>query len=92
MNRHRFFGLVLALALLAALDGAVHAATPFGASAQVNAFPTATDDDLIFIHHSCGSNWLSNSLHDALLAKDYVDERNDITYGTDMPPDAGRPG
>ena len=52
---------------------------------------SATDDDLIFIHHSCGSNWLSNSLHDALLAKDYIDERNDITYGTDLPPDSGRP-
>ena len=49
------------------------------------------DDDLIFIHHSCGSNWLSNSLHGALLAKDYIDERNDITYGTDVLPDAGRP-
>ncbi|HRW34440.1 MAG TPA: hypothetical protein P5107_05235, partial [Thermotogota bacterium] len=27
-------------------------------------------DDLIFIHHSCGQNWLNNSLHAALLAKD----------------------
>lgn len=49
------------------------------------------DDNLIFIHHSCGSNWLSNSLHGALLAKDYIDERNDITYDTDVLPDAGRP-
>lgn len=52
---------------------------------------SAGDDDLIFLHHSCGSNWLSNSLHDALLAKDYIDERNDITYGSDLPPDSGRP-
>ncbi len=49
------------------------------------------DDDLVFIHHSCGNNWLENSLEDALLAKNYVDERNDIFYGTDLPPDAGRP-
>jgi hypothetical protein len=53
--------------------------------------PTDTDDDLIFIHHSCGQNWLDNSLHNALLAKDYIDERNDIYYGTDLPPDSGRP-
>ncbi len=48
-------------------------------------------DDLIFIHHSCGENWLSDGLEEALLAKDYIDERNDITYGTDIAPDAGRP-
>jgi len=47
-------------------------------------------DDLIFIHHSCGQNWLNNSLHAALLAKDYIDERNDITYGTTLNPDNGR--
>ncbi|RLF32869.1 MAG: hypothetical protein DRN07_04030, partial [Thermoplasmata archaeon] len=51
----------------------------------------SSDDDLIFIHHSCGQNWLTNSLHAALLAKDYIDERNDIYYGTDLSPDAGRP-
>ena len=51
----------------------------------------ATTDDLVFIHHSCGEDWLDRGLHNALLAKSYIDERNDITYGTDMPPDAGRP-
>jgi len=51
----------------------------------------AVDDDAIFIHHSCGANWLANSLDSALQNKDYVDERNDITYGTDLAPDAGRP-
>jgi len=50
-----------------------------------------TTDDLVFIHHSCGRNWLNNSLHAALLAKDYIDERNDIYYSTDATPDAGRP-
>jgi hypothetical protein len=48
-------------------------------------------NDCVFIHHSCGENWLSNSLEDALLAKDYIDERNDIYYGTAMAPDGGRP-
>ncbi|EMR74680.1 hypothetical protein MBGDF03_00263 [Thermoplasmatales archaeon SCGC AB-540-F20] len=50
-----------------------------------------TNDDLVFIHHSCGKNWLDNSLHAALLAKDYIDERNDIYYNTDVLSDSGRP-
>ena len=50
-----------------------------------------TNDDLIFIHHSVGRNWLSHSLHDALLAKSYIDERNDIYYDIDVLPDSGRP-
>jgi hypothetical protein len=49
------------------------------------------EDDLLFIHHSVGDNWLSHSLRNALLAKTYVDEVNEITYGTDFPPDTGRP-
>ncbi len=52
----------------------------------------AQSDDLIFIHHSCGQNWLDNSLRDALIAKDYVDEVNEIYYGTVVAPDPGRPG
>jgi hypothetical protein len=51
----------------------------------------ATTNDLIFIHHSVGYSWLNHSLHNALLAKDYIDERNDIYYETDVPPDPGRP-
>ena len=50
-----------------------------------------TDNDLVFIHHSCGQNWLNSGLHSALLAKDYIDERNDIYYNTDVLPDSGRP-
>jgi hypothetical protein len=46
--------------------------------------------DLVFIHHSSGQNWLDSGLSDALAAKDYIDERNDITYGTVMPSDPGR--
>lgn len=51
----------------------------------------AAGDDCVFIHHSCGANWLSNSLNTALVNKSYIDERNDIYYGTSMSPDAGRP-
>ena len=53
--------------------------------------PDGQADDLVFIHHSCGANWLNNSLDTALLAKDYIDERNDIYYGTVLLPDLGRP-
>jgi hypothetical protein len=48
-------------------------------------------NDAVFLHHSCGQNWLDNSLNAALVAKGYIDERNDIYYGTSMSPDAGRP-
>ena len=61
------------------------------AGASATSARAATTDDLVFIHHSCGENWLDNSLDAALVAKDYIDERNDITYGTDLPPDPGRP-
>lgn len=52
---------------------------------------TPGGDDLVFIHHSCGENWLNSGLHDALVAKDYIDERNDITYGVAVAADSGRP-
>jgi hypothetical protein len=48
-------------------------------------------DDLLFIHHSVGENWLNSGQHDALRSKPYVDERSEIYYGTDVRPDAGRP-
>jgi len=48
-------------------------------------------DNCLFIHHSCGNNWLHHNLLDALLYKDYVDEYNNIYYGTDLQPDSGRP-
>ncbi len=73
-----------------ALTLAVSALVAAG-SATRPATATATTDDLIFIHHSCGQNWLNSGLHEALLAKSYIDERNDIYYGTTMAPDAGRP-
>ena len=53
--------------------------------------PVIAQNDLVFIHHSSGQNWLNDGLHAALVGKSYIDERNDITYGTDMSPDSGRP-
>ncbi len=47
--------------------------------------------DLLFIHHSVGQNWLDFSLRNALSAKTYVDQVNEITYGTALLPDTGRP-
>jgi len=75
MKKQGFCGLVLALALLVALGQVVAAMTPLRVRGDVHRAATA-GDDLVFIHHSCGSNWLNNSLHDALLAKSYIDERN----------------
>ncbi|MCC7204857.1 MAG: hypothetical protein IT441_07235, partial [Phycisphaeraceae bacterium] len=48
-------------------------------------------DDLLFIHHSCGNDWLKRGLHEALLTKPYVNRRNDVCYGVDAQPDNGRP-
>ncbi len=48
-------------------------------------------DDLVFIHHSVGANWLAGGLDAALLDRPFVDERNDIYYGTTLSPDEGRP-
>ncbi|RME70511.1 MAG: hypothetical protein D6784_16665 [Chloroflexi bacterium] len=47
--------------------------------------------DVLFIHHSVGENWLNAGLRQALLAKPYIREVNDIYYGSDLPPDPGRP-
>jgi len=53
--------------------------------------PTSSVNDLLFIHHSSGQNWLTSGLDAALVAEDYIDERNDIYYGTDVSADSGRP-
>lgn len=61
--------------------------------------PDGRQVGLVFLHHSCGRQWLARvgrwrrrpGLHDALLAKPYIDQRNDITYGVMVPPDPGRP-
>ncbi len=82
---------LLAVALVAALCLLMPAGAAFqpaGSAARDAAAPT---DDLVFIHHSVGSNWLNAGLETALLAKPYIDERNDIGYGTAMAPDPGRP-
>lgn len=54
----------------------------------------ADSTNLLFIHHSCGANWLAadnGGLQTALEAKDYIDEVNEITYGDAVTPDVGRP-
>ena len=48
-------------------------------------------DDVLFIHHSVGQNWLADGLRGALLAKDYIDEVNESYYGTVIAPAPGRP-
>jgi hypothetical protein len=50
-----------------------------------------TTDDILFIHHSVGQDWLDNGLRNALIAKSYIDEVNEITYGDSVSPDTGRP-
>ncbi|MCK4634447.1 MAG: right-handed parallel beta-helix repeat-containing protein [Candidatus Aenigmarchaeota archaeon] len=50
-----------------------------------------TTDDLIFIHHSCGNNWLNQDLRNALLNKSYIDEVNEIYYNDVVSNDTGRP-
>ncbi len=66
----------------------------FEAQIQVSWIPSSAGirtTDAVFIHHSCGSNWLSNSLNEALISRPYIGERNDIYYGVDVSPDTGRP-
>ena len=48
-------------------------------------------DDIVFMHHSCGADWLSRGLKTVLLNKDYVDKVNEVYYGTAMTADSGRP-
>jgi len=48
-------------------------------------------DDLLFAHHSVGQDWLDNGLRNALIAKAYIDEVNEIYYGDIVLPDTGRP-
>ena len=60
-----------------------------GTSGSVDA---QTTDDMVFIHHSVWGAWLEwYGLYEAVVAKDYINEMNDITYGTMMDPDPGRP-
>lgn len=48
-------------------------------------------DNLIFIHHSCGENWLNSGLETTLEGKAYITDVNEIYYGTTVPADSGRP-
>lgn len=89
LTRKKVVKKVLLLGFL--IIGTIHNGKIFSLNTTGNDIFRATEDDLVFIHHSCGANWLSNSLHNALLAKAYIDERNDIYYGTDLEPDIDRP-
>ncbi|MCK5773014.1 MAG: hypothetical protein KAH57_04440, partial [Thermoplasmata archaeon] len=62
----------------------------FGVAAS-DTFEFDDEDDLLFIHHSVGSNWLNSGLHTRLLEKEYVDERNDIYYSVSVSNVSGRP-
>ncbi|MGA1821189.1 MAG: PQQ-binding-like beta-propeller repeat protein, partial [Thermoplasmatota archaeon] len=57
----------------------------------MNDFIYSSSDDIIFIHHSVGRNWLDHSLHNALLEKSFIEQRNDITYDVVVQNDSGRP-
>jgi len=67
-----------------------------GILAAVGAYGTAAQaagDDLLFIHHSSGDGLMNEGgMRDALSAKPYVDEVNEINYGDVVAPDPGRPG
>jgi hypothetical protein len=52
---------------------------------------TGLGENLTFVHHSVGFNWLNSGLREGLLAKSYIAEQYDIYYGTVVEPDAGRP-
>jgi hypothetical protein len=87
MSRRWFLSLLFVFLLLAGL-GALFLLSPLLPGARA---ADQSRDGLVFIHHSVGANWLAAGLDDALLAKPYVQERNDIYYGTRLAPDKGRP-
>ena len=60
--------------------------------ARETSLRNADGEGLVFLHHSCGADWLSSGLHLALLGHEAVETVRSITYGVDVPPDAGPPG
>ena len=62
----------------------------FGIAAS-DTFQFDDQDDLVFMHHSVGQNWLNSGLNTRLLEKEYVDERNDIYYSVPVSNVSGRP-
>ncbi len=61
------------------------------ALAEREALRAADGDGLVFLHHSCGRDWLNSGLLIRLLARPYLETVRSITYGTEVAPDAGRP-
>ena len=51
----------------------------------------ADEAGLVFIHHSCGNDWLLRALDAQLLASNWIGPCSSITYGVDVSPDPGRP-
>jgi len=92
VKRQNFPRPARALLVVIILVGLVAAVGLFSAGVPGSGSQTTAREGLVFIHHSVGNNWLNSGLHDALLAKDYVGQRNDIYYGVAVAPDAGRPG
>jgi hypothetical protein len=91
MKKQSLLKPVSVVTALAILAGLVAGMALLGAGLPGGSFQAAAHDSLVFIHHSVGNNWLNSGLQEALLAKDYIGQRNDIYYGVDLAPDAGRP-
>lgn len=82
--------------LVALTAGATTIAASYGGDsddAVLTVRPTgsSTAAGLVFIHHSVGQDWLDNGLRAALLTKPYINACRDITYGTELAADSGRP-
>ncbi|MBN1288234.1 MAG: IPT/TIG domain-containing protein, partial [Actinobacteria bacterium] len=82
--------LVLAILIALIASGATSASdnhtTPTGNFTAIDTTPPATTAKLIFIHHSCGSNWLSDSnggLGIALRDSNYFVSDTNYGWGTD---------
>jgi|GEM_PF-1017259 len=93
---YSFAGWTVTDGLTAAAPGSLATTLTFDrdGTATANFTPEGGANNLLFIHHSCGANWLASDnggLQTALEAKDYIDEVNEITYGDAVTPDVGRP-
>ncbi len=77
MKKHTFIFTLMALLLFLSINSRAQEMTP--------------DDDIVFIHHSCGENFLQQGLRTTLQGKSFIDEVNDIYYGDFLSPDSGRP-
>ncbi len=77
MKKHTFIITLMAMVLFLATEGHAQKMSP--------------EDDIVFIHHSCGNNFLEQGLRSTLEGKSFINEVNDIYYGDALSPDSGRP-